>query len=300
MIPTSFEPLCLDDRHDYLAIQSQTPVRIADATFTNLWGWALYYGLEWKQAHGLCWLRQTRHGEAAERRLWAPVGNWHAVDWAAAQADLPELAPSTVFDRVPEALSDLWATALPGGVSLEETPGQWEYLYPTADLASLAGNRLHKKRNHVNAYIKSYGEDYRPLTAAQMPAMLDLQHDWCKWRECSKSLSLLAENEATERVLSQWETLGNLVGGGLYAEGELVAFSVGEALDERTMVVHFEKGRPEYRGVYQAMNCLFARNAGAGFELLNREQDTDEEGLRKAKQSYLPCGFLKKNRITLG
>ena len=295
MIPSSFEPVSFADRHTYNDILAQTPVRIADTTFTNLWGWAQYYGLEWKTAHDLVWLRQTRHGEDAVNIFWGPVGDWHHVDWAAC----PELAAGVVFERVPEALSDLWAAALPGRITVEETPGQWEYLYPAADLASLAGNRLHKKRNHVNAYVKGYGEDYRTLTYEDTCAVLTLQHDWCKWRECSKSLSLLAENEATERVLKVWNELGTLVGGGLYVNNELVAFSVGEALDDSTMVVHFEKGRAEYRGVYQAMNCFFARNAAAHFSLLNREQDADEEGLRKAKQSYLPCGFLKKNRVVV-
>lgn len=295
MIGTTFSPLSFEDMPEYRALCSKTPTNIADATFTNIWGWAEYYGIEWRMAHGLCWLRQTRRGDEAVDLLWAPVGDWAAANWQA----MPELEGGAVFERVPEALSDLLAERFPGRVDVEATEGQWEYLYETEALANLAGNKLHKKRNHVNGYVKAYGEDYRVLGSADMEAVLALQHDWCKWRECSKSLSLLAENEATERVLRSWDALGTLVGGALYVANEMVAFSVGEALDTNTLVVHFEKGRPEYRGVYQAMNYFFARNAGQGFQLLNREQDTDEEGLRKAKQSYLPAGFLKKNRVSV-
>ena len=80
----------------------------------------------------------------------------------------------------------------------------------------------------------------------------------------------------------------------LYAGEEMAAFAVGEPLDDQTIVVHFEKGRPEYRGVYQAINFCFAKYAAKNFVFINREQDADEEGLRQAKESYMPSGYLKR------
>ena len=60
-----------------------------------------------------------------------------------------------------------------------------------------------------------------------------------------------------------------------------------------------EKGRPEYRGVYQAINFCFAKYAAKNFVFINREQDADEEGLRQAKESYMPSGYLNKNTICI-
>ena len=74
----------------------------------------------------------------------------------------------------------------------------------------------------------------------------------------------------------------------------MAAFAVGEPLDDQTIVVHFEKGRPEYRGVYQAINFCFAKHSAKDFLFINREQDADEEGLRQAKESYMPSGYLKR------
>jgi len=76
-----------------------------------------------------------------------------------------------------------------------------------------------------------------------------------------------------------------------------VAFAVGEALDPGTVGVHFEKGRHGYRGVYQMVNCCFARAQKADVTLLNRAQDLGEEGLRQAKLSYLPVDFLRKYTV---
>ena len=186
-----------------------------------------------------------------------------------------------------------------GLVTIEETPGQWEYLYTQEALSTLAGNKLHKKKNHVNGYMKAYGEDYRTLNGEIMPQVLALQDDWCKWRECEKSASLLAESDVVCSVLRNWDALPGLIGGALYAGEEMAAFAVGEPLDDQTIVVHFEKGRPGYRGVYQAINFCFAKYAAKNFVFINREQDADEEGLRQAKESYMPSGYLKKNTIRI-
>ena len=100
-------------------------------------------------------------------------------------------------------------------------------------------------------------------------------------------------------MLRNWEALPARSGGALYVGGEMAAFAVGEPLDDQTIVVHFEKGRPEYRGVYQAINFCFAKHSAKDFLFINREQDADEEGLRQAKESYMPSGYLKKNTVRI-
>lgn len=293
----SFKPIDLSLRETHAAFFKATPRRAADYTFTNLWGWAEVYGLEWAEKHGLMWVRQTKRGDMPISRLWAPLGDWSVADWDAIVAETPA---STLWDRVPLELADMLAQRFPARVTVEETTEQWEYLYESKALATLSGNKLHKKRNHVNGYMKTYGEDYRDLTPADMDAVLALQHDWCLWRECEKSPSLMAESEVTLRVLTHWADLPNLMAGALYVKGLMVAFTVAEPLDEQTLVIHFEKGRPEYRGVYQAINATFASRRSAEFSILNREQDAGEDGLRQAKESYYPVDYLRKNRVIFG
>jgi len=64
-------------------------------------------------------------------------------------------------------------------------------------------------------------------------------------------------------------------------------------------VIHFEKGNQGYKGVYQVINQMFLEHSGNKFEFVNREQDLDNQGLRKAKLSYNPVDFLKKYRVIL-
>ncbi|WP_301204829.1 phosphatidylglycerol lysyltransferase domain-containing protein [uncultured Desulfovibrio sp.] len=289
----NFIPVNLRDADAYYELWQATPRRSLDYTLANLWGWQEFYGLEWQFADRLCWIRQTR----PEPRFWAPIGDWNAVNW---RPLLPAAGGTTglEFIRVPEALVHIWRKELPDLVETGEERGQWEYLYRQEELATLAGNRFHKKRNHYNSFIKAYGEpDYRGVTDAMVEDVLGVQDDWCQWHECDNSPSLLAENEAINRVLTRWDAFRGLTGASLYVDGRMIAFSVGERLDDESLGVHFEKGLSGYKGVYQAMNCEFARHAGAGLRWINRAQDLDEEGLRQAKMTYLPADFLRKYRV---
>ena len=65
------------------------------------------------------------------------------------------------------------------------------------------------------------------------------------------------------------------------------------------MVVHFEKVQADLKGVYQAINHSFVNHSAEGVQLINREQDMGELGLRQAKETYNPVGFLKKCRLVI-
>ena len=59
-------------------------------------------------------------------------------------------------------------------------------------------------------------------------------------------------------------------------------------------VIHIEKAIDEFKGIYQYVNMAFAASLPRFFTLINREQDLGNEGLRQAKMTYRPCGYVKK------
>lgn len=288
-----FQDISLEKAGAYNEHLAQCGQRASDYSFINLWGWAEAYGLQWAWQDDLVWIRQT----VPEVVNWAPVGRWDARDWRRLLET--HRRERIGFVRVPSSLCRMWETqaALGEKAVEQESRGDWDYLYNCRELVELKGNRFHKKKNLLNQFVKKVSFRYEPFDNAMVSQALAMQQDWCTWRDCESLASLAAENRAISRVLDHWERLPNIMGGAILVEEKMAAYTISERLDADTLLIHFEKGDAVYRGIYQAINQLFLENAGAGFQLVNREQDLGDEGLRKAKLSYHPVDFVEKYRI---
>ncbi|GAB6057728.1 DUF2156 domain-containing protein [Desulfonatronum parangueonense] len=288
-MPIEFHPVSLRDQEQYLLLLAQCPQKTSDYSFANIFGWAEEYGLEWFFEKDLVWIRQQK----PEPVYWAPIGSWEKIDW---EEHAPRLR-SARFQRVPEELARIWRGRFGERLVVSDARGQWDYIYLVRELVELKGNRFHKKKNLFNQFERAHQAIYHDLDMDCVERVLEMQQNWCSWKECAHSNALEAENTAIGRVLKEWDRIPGLKGGVLEVNEEIVAYTVAEALTENTMVIHFEKGHTGYKGVYQAINKLFLTNAASGFEYVNREQDLDDEGLRKAKLSYNPIRFLKKSSV---
>jgi hypothetical protein len=292
MTQLPFEPIGLNQQNDYARITAAIPLIPSDYSFTNLWGWAEEYGLQWAWAQGLVWIRQQHPAPA----YWAPMGDWKTVDWSTA---LTPFEGGTRFIRVPESLHKIWEAAVPDRLTVHETRGQWDYLYAAAELVRLSGNRYHKKKNLVNQFKRKYTYTYLPMNDEMVAMALAMQSDWCIWRDCEAHESLAAENRVIERILDRWQHLDGLTGGAVVVEDQLACYTIAEATVGDNLIIHFEKGDPEFKGSYQAINQLFLERQTGPETLVNREQDLGNAGLRKAKLSYHPVDFIKKNEVIL-
>ena len=67
---------------------------------------------------------------------------------------------------------------------------------------------------------------------------------------------------------------------------KIVAFSIGEMLNDDTAIIHFEKSDPTIRGLYQVINHEFVVHAWPHTTYINREEDMGIPGLRHSKESY--------------
>ncbi len=286
-----FETISLARQDDYLDLLAVCPQKASDYSFVNLWAWADEYGLEWAFEDGLVWIRQSK----PEICFWAPVGSWKGIDWKQYLGN--STGESRLFVRVPEMLVRYWQQITGNAIAVEESRGHWDYLYEAASLRELSGNRYHKKKNLVKQFTVQYAHAYRSLDRDTINAARAMQNTWCDWRDCESNEILAAENRAIERVLTAWEELKNVMGGALLVDGEMAAYTVGERMTADTLLIHFEKGKPEIKGVYQAINQAFVATQ-KDVTIVNREQDLDDEGLRKAKLSYHPVDFVRKYRIS--
>jgi hypothetical protein len=286
-----FEPIAIEKQNEYLGYLEKCPLKTSDYSFVNLWSWSEKYGLFWAWERDLVWIKQT----IPKVLYWAPVGSWQSVNWALRLKQ--HLSGSNTFARIPDALVQDWKKGLEDRLMIDEDRGQWDYLYNRSDLVNLNGNRFHKKKNLLNQFKKKYDYNYREIGPDIIDLALAMQSDWCTWRDCESSQNLSAENQAIEKVFQYWGLLSGLTGGALMVNQKVVAYTVAESLSEDILLIHFEKANPDYKGGYQAINQIFLAHSDEKFKTVNREQDLDDEGLRKAKLSYHPIDFIKKYRV---
>ena len=289
----NFKPISLEKQSEYSKYFAKCPQKASDYSFVNLWGWAEGYGLNWAWTDNLVWIRQT----IPEILYWAPIGSWDGIDWKSCFDEFS--GRQTQFIRIPEKLLRVWKESYEDRIAIEEERGNWDYIYSISELIELKGKRFHKKKNLLNQFRKNYNFQFIPFDTEMIDMAMTMQEDWCTWRDCESSEALAAENKAISRILNSWEKLNGLIGGAIIVNETMAAYTVAESLSADTLLIHFEKGHPDFKGIYQAINQLFLENSGKNYEIVNREQDLGDEGLRKAKLSYHPTDFLKKYRVNL-
>lgn len=177
------------------------------------------------------------------------------------------------------------------GFTVIEDRDNFDYLYSREALAKLAGRKFHKKKNLVNAFINNYNYEGKPLLEEFIPEAIEILEQWRDGRDSP------GDYKANKEALEKSEPL-QLCGGIYYVEGEPAAFTLGEELARgESFVIHFEKALGKYKGIYQFVNKCFASILPDKYKYINREQDLGNPGLRQAKLSYRPAGFVKKYRI---
>lgn len=283
-MPFNFSPVSLERAEEYARLFSLSLRKSSWYSPGSLWAWRNVYGLEWAFEDGLCWIR-ARGGV-----FWAPVGNWREIGWGELlHRRFPE---GVTLHYVPDGLCDMLKEIPEGGVESREDRSQWEYVHSVRELVELKGNRYLQKRSHFNQFVRRYRFTYSSLSGDAIGSVVEGQDIWM--REQTSSPSLEMEDRAIRELVSQKHGFSGLLAGAIEVDGSMIAYTVGEAIDEDTVVIHFEKALRRFNGAYQAINRLFLKNTASSFLLVNREEDMGDEGMRVAKMSYHPVDYIKK------
>jgi len=173
-----------------------------------------------------------------------------------------------------------------------------DYIYTVEKMATLAGKKLHSKRNHINRFIESNDWSFEPISEDNLDECMDMCVRWMQLNLGKSNYD--NERMALNRAFRSYDKL-ELEGGLLRSSGEVIAFTMGEPLCSDTYVIHFEKAFTHIQGAYTMINREFARYIQARHpEILyiNREDDMGIESLQKAKRSYYPEFMVDKFTAT--
>jgi uncharacterized protein len=285
-----FQPIRLSDRDHFHGFFSEDPPVVSELTFTNLFMWRHCYHTRW-QAWNNCLLVIMQSSKEHPFAL-PPVGHGDKIEALNFLVDcLRDVSPNPRICRVS---NDFIENHLDKNrYTIVEDRDNSDYVYLTQELAQLPGNKFHKKKNHVNKFVKNYQFEYRRLDDELVERVLQMQEQWCELKECLTNPNLLAEDRAVYEALTNYSSL-RFTGGAILIDSRVEAFTLGERLNSDTAVIHIEKANPEIPGLYAAINRFFCEDALSEFTYVNREQDLGVEGLRRAKQSYHPHHMVKK------
>lgn len=201
------------------------------------------------------------------------------------------------FSAVPADRVDELREIIPGR---EEKLEDWsDYIYDAQALATLAGKKYNKKRNHVNRFMAE-NPDYsvEPLSAENLA---EIRESYTRWlaAESIEAASATEESIQTLKVIDNYDRYpfdGILLRDG---KGEVVAFTMGEVIGD-TLFSHIEKMDHTVAGAGEMINKMFAQYITERYPqviYINREEDAGDPGLRQAKMSYNPVLILEKYDI---
>ena len=287
----TFHPLTLSDREAMQAVTLLSGRRNCNYTFANLVGWQFWYYTEVCVLENAVVLRYTFD----DRRAYM-VCTSEALSSELIEALFDNSNGNlTLMGLEDSQVAQLSTFNFHLSISSEPVRNQYDYIYRRTDLATLHGRHLDAKRNHIHRFRAEHPDfEYRPLTPEYFDECRRLTEIWQGEKDVSDTRD--AEQQVMETIFANWDALG-MIGGSIFVDGRMVAFTYGSAVTTDTFDICVEKADRHVEGAFAIINQQFAEHLPEQYIYLNREEDMGIPGLRQAKLSYHPEILLTYNVV---
>lgn len=287
----------LEDREEILSFLRGQKFRGCERTFANIYLWARFYDLVWAEVEETVVFRMKADGQESYTYP-AGDGDRKAAVERILEACRAEGCPVRFHGLSKEEYEELEQN-FPGRFQVEWPGDVEDYVYETEKLIRLSGKKYHGKKNHINQFRAAYPDwSYEALSEDNVEECFQMALRWREFNGCEGDPEKNKEMCVALNSLRLHRELG-LQGGVLRAGGEVIAFTMGEPVSEDTFVVHIEKAYADIRGAYPMINQQFLEHEVSQYRYVNREDDTGDEGLRRAKLSYHPVFMVEKGTAVL-
>ena len=268
-----------------------------DLNVANICSWQFLYHTEYAVVEGFLVLRFVLDGHVTYMK---PIGKGDLRPvLELLMADARSLGDTLSIACVCPCAQALMEESMPGAFTYAINRDKSDYLYLREKLVTLSGKKLQPKRNHISKFKRAYPNyEYRSLTPDLVPDCIRLGEEWCRTNDSRMQHAMQAEQKMIAYALSHIDEL-HIVGGTLFVEGKMVAFTFGARINAEAFDVCVEKADTTYEGAYAMINNEFVSRLPEDIVYINREEDLGLEGLRKAKLSYYPDLILDKMVATL-
>lgn len=208
-----------------------------------------------------------------------------------------------IIEHCGSTLPDIWAQEGERFVKFKELYGrfydiyesrnEFDYIYNSVDLITLAGKKYHSKRNHISSFSKQFDWRYEDITDSNLDAVKHCAKEWYAQNAEYMDDELKTEKNGVDLILDNMKPL-DITGGAIFVGDRVVAFTLGSAINDNIYNIHTEKALSGFDTAYTVINREFAAKNLQNYKYINREDDLGIEGLRKSKLSYKPQIILPK------
>ena len=297
----NFKPVEAEDLEELNPFFCKRPNKTCDSVFLDSFIWREYYNVRYAVSDNkaILWLVDL-DGKTGSAMPICSEEDLEYYFWKLVEYFNTELkAPLYINLADEEAVEQLGLKNMPDKFKITEQVDLKDYLYDGNAMRTLSGKKLHKKKNHLNAFKREYEGryEYRRLCCSDRGDVWKFLDRWREEKGEEVEEHLDYEVRGIHEILKNCSLL-NVRMSGVYIDGHLEAFTIGSYNPlEQMAVIHIEKANPEIRGLYQFINQQFLIEEFPEAVLINREDDLGLEGLRKAKLSYNPIDYARKYQV---
>lgn len=278
----------LDDRNKVCDILHKSDINSCEFSFGNLFCWNGFFELETSICDNLIICK------AKNCRYTFPKGYGDKI--SAIKKIIEHCNHTIVLYGATKEDCNFLDENFKGMFSFKEDRDSFDYIYLRDDLAYLPGKKYHQKRNHIAYFENNNLWKYEEISRDNLQECIDMNEVWYKENK-EKGNGIDIEHDVLTKAFNNFEEL-EYSGGIIRSYGKIVAFTMGEELNNDVYCTHFEKAFSSVRGAYPIINREFALNSLSKYKYINREDDVGSEGLRKSKLSYHPAILLDKYTAT--
>lgn len=297
----NFKPVEAEDLEELNPFFCKRPNKTCDSVFLDSFIWREYYNVRYAVSDNkaILWLMDL-DGKTGSAMPICSEEDLEYYFWKLVEYFNTELkAPLYINLADEEAVEQLGLKNMPDKFKITEQVDLKDYLYDGNAMRTLSGKKLHKKKNHLNAFKREYEGryEYRRLCCSDRGDVWKFLDRWREEKGEEVEEHLDYEVRGIHEILKNCSLL-NVRMSGVYIDGHLEAFTIGSYNPlEQMAVIHIEKANPGIRGLYQFINQQFLIEEFPEAVLINREDDLGLEGLRKAKLSYNPIDYARKYQV---
>ena len=201
-----YQPVKLSDREWVEPIFRSSGFMGSEYTFSNLYNWSKAYTFALAKFDGFV---VVKNGKDDAAYLYpAGSGDFRAVI-EAMKEDAASLGKPLRLTGVTGEKKAALEREFPDRFRFTPVRDNYDYLYRVDRLTTLAGKKLHGKRNHINRFLENNPDwRYERITPENIGAVSEMSAEWCKINKCSQDGSLKREACAVKSGLEHFFRAG--------------------------------------------------------------------------------------------